>query len=742
MTYTIAVVDEGLLDLTHFSTPDPWSSFYAREALGIKTWDMYDYVLGAYGGKITRLFTIGGDGDLISGAVKKANRFKPVVKFMGPFTLKQNEKQAHTFTMPNYIGSVRTMLVAGYNGAYGNAEKTTPVKKPLMILATFPRVVGPGETVKLPVTVFSMEKRVQNVTLTVKTNDLFSGEKQKTVSFTKTGNKVVNFELQVAKRIGIGKIHITAKSGKESAEYEFEVDVRNPNPPATDYYETVLRPGQSWNKDFMPIGIIGTNLAKMEVSNMPPIDFGRRLKYLLQYPYGCVEQTTSSVFPQLFLEDVMEVSSKMKTKINYNIRAAIKRLKTFQLANGGLGYWPNSYYASEWGTSYAGHFMLEAEKKGFQLPIGFKRKWIKYQKKKAGKWTPKLKGDRYYFNDDLIQAYRLYTLALAKSPALGAMNRLREQSKLSNQARWRLAAAYALVGQPEVAKQLTASLSISVKAYKEMSYTYGSDDRDRAMILEAMSLMNQRKRAIPLMKQVSRALSSNRWMSTQTTAYCLIAMTKFITSNLTSKTLNFTYNIGNGNTNVSAKLPVYQIDIPIKDTLGGKIFVKNTSKGVIYVRLSLNGIPEVGEETPVSENLAIKVQYLDMSGKPIDIKKIPQGTDFMAEVIVHNEGVLGDYKEMSLTQIFPSGWEIHNVRMDEVENVHEVDIPTYRDIRDDRVYTFFDICRRKTKVYRVLLNATYQGKFYLPGVNCEAMYNHQIRARVPGQWVEVIPQNF
>ncbi len=741
MTYTIAVVDEGLLDLTRFSTPDPWRSFYAREALGVKTWDMYDFVLGAFGGKIAQLFAIGGDGELQGGKAKKANRFKPMVKFMGPFTLKAGERQSHSFMMPRYIGSVRTMVVAGYNDAYGNTEKTTPVRKPLMVLATFPRVVGPGETVKLPVTVFAMEKKVKNVKITIKTNNFFSGEKQKSISFAKTGDKVVNFDLQVAKRIGIGKIHVIAQSGNEKADYDFEIDVRNPNPPVTDYYETILQPGQSWNKDFVPVGIAGTNSGKLEVSNIPPIDFGRRLKYLLQYPYGCVEQTTSSVFPQIFLENVMEVDSKMKTKISTNVREAIKRLKTFQLPNGGLGYWPDSKYANDWGTSYAGHFLLEAEKKGYSMPLGFKKKWLKYQKKAARNWSPGAKGNRYYYrNDDLIQAYRLYTLALAKNPVLGAMNRLREQPNLSMQARWRLAAAYVLVGQPEAAKKLIANLTTAIKPYKEMSYSYGSDDRDRAMILETMSLMNQRNKAIPVMKQVSKALSSNRWMSTQTTAYCLIAMAEFAGTNGTSKTLSFTYNIGKGSLNASTKMPVSQIDIPIKGTTPGKVFVKNNGKGIVYVRLSLNGIPEAGKETAVSENLTMKVRYLSMNGKPIDITQLKQGTDFMAEITIQNPGIIGDYKEMALTQIFPSGWEIHNVRMDETTNVHEADIPTYRDIRDDRVNSFFNIYRNKTKTYRVLLNAAYQGKFYLPAVSCEAMYDHQIRARTTGQWVEVVPQ--
>ncbi len=168
MTYTLAIVEEGLLDLTHFKTPDAWARFYAREALGVKTWDLYDQVMGAFGGKIERLLAIGGDGAIASKEDdSKSNRFKPVVKYFGPFTLDGGTNELK-FTMPQYIGSVKTMLVAGYDGAYGKTEKATPVRKPLMVLATLPRVLGPEGNLKLPITLFANEKNIKNVSVSIK----------------------------------------------------------------------------------------------------------------------------------------------------------------------------------------------------------------------------------------------------------------------------------------------------------------------------------------------------------------------------------------------------------------------------------------------------------------------------------------------------------------------------------------------------------------------------------------------
>ncbi|HSH67794.1 MAG TPA: alpha-2-macroglobulin family protein, partial [Bacteroidia bacterium] len=271
MNYTIAVVDEGLLDLTRFKTPDPWNALYAREALGVKTWDIFDMVIGAYGAKLARILAIGGDGDINNKAGNKANRFKPMVKFLGPFHLDKGKKATHEFMMPQYVGSVRTMVIAGNNGAYGATEKTTPVRKPLMILGTLPRVLGPGEEVDLPVTVFAMEKQIKNVSVSIQTNNLFTplDGTSKSISFTDIGDDAVNFKLKVNSLLGIAKVKIIATSGSEKAVYDLELDVRNPNPKVVNLVEGIVEAGKTWNTSYTPPGMKGTNKGTIELSTIP-----------------------------------------------------------------------------------------------------------------------------------------------------------------------------------------------------------------------------------------------------------------------------------------------------------------------------------------------------------------------------------------------------------------------------------------------------------------------------------------
>jgi uncharacterized protein YfaS (alpha-2-macroglobulin family) len=738
MTYTLAMVDEGLLDLTRFKTPDAWSRFYAREALGVRSWDLYDDVMGAFGARIERLLAIGGDGEL---AAKdddpRANRFKPVVKFFGPFTLDAGETQSHEFIMPQYIGSVRTMVVAGYEGAYGKTEKATPVRKPLMVLATLPRVLGPDEKVKLPVTLFTQEKGINNVKVEVKVKGPVNvvGETSKSVVMSPSGDMTLDFDLSVQASTGIAMVEVTASSGNYKSTDVIEIEVRNPNLPVTKITEQLLESGKSWNGAIVPFGISGTNTAMLEVSSLPPINLGSRLRYLMQYPYGCIEQTTSSVFPQLFIDQVKVMNDEEKARIQRNVTAGIERIKSFVIRDGGFAYWPGGENSDSWGTSYAGHFLIEAEAKGYFVPSDMLKRWKKYQKNRVLEW----RRDNQYYNSDLMQAYRLYTLAIAGAPELGAMNRMREMGDLPSTAAWMLASAYAKAGQLDAAKKLVANLSSVVKPYRELSYTYGSDVRDKALILETLSMLGNRTKGFELLKEVSASLSNeNTWMSTQEVAYSLKAVATFAGQEKRG-TIKFEYTIADGKSiSASTELPIAQVPISITGVKKSNIQIVNEGSGLLYARLILTGTPARGNEEDAESNLNVTVVYKDKDGNTVDPTSLQQGKEFIAEVTVVHPGVQSNYENMALAQVFPSGWEINNLRLSGDETSLATSSFTYQDIRDDRVYTYFDLRRNEKKIFRVSLTASYAGSFYLPAVSCEAMYDRSIYARKNGQPVEVV----
>ncbi len=737
MSYTIAVVDEGLLDITNYKTPDPWSSFYAREALGIKTWDVYDDVMGAYSGQIEHLLAIGGDGELKPKEEKEANRFKPVVKYLGPFYLESGAKASHTIKMPQYIGSVKTMVVAAADGAYGSADVVTPVKQPLMILASLPRVAGPGERMKLPVNVFAMQDNIRDVSVSVSVNGTLklNGPATKTVKFDKSGDQVVYFDVLAKENIGVGTVKVIAKSGSMQAVYDIDMNVIPRNPVTTDISEKVVNAGGHWSITYQPIGLLGKNEASVEISSLPPLNIEQRLGYLIRYPHGCIEQTTSAVFPQLFLSQLMNLTEERKGQIQRNVEAGIKRLKSFQVGSGGFTYWPGSDYPNNWGSNYAGHFLLEAAKAGYAVPEGMLNNWLGFQNAKAENWGALSSSE----DNDLIQAYRLYTLALAGKAALGAMNRMKESGKVRREAKWRLALAYSVAGYQKQALDLVQGLSVSADStVRDYRYSFGSNTRDQAMILETLLSLEQKEQAFQLLMDIAKKMGDkNRWMSTQTTAYCFIGIAKYAATFKTDSETNVIVKEAAETQNYSGIEYVYQHSLNNPDQ-EVPLDITNAGESPVFVRLIREGIPLEGKESSIKRNIEFSVTYEDLKGNPVNITSLKQGTSFKAIVSVVNPGLRGTYNELALTQIFPSGWEITNTRLD--GSVTEGQFADYLDIRDDRTMHYFDLRPNQKADFEVLLNATYQGKFYLPSVSIEAMYDNAIFANKPGMWIEVIPE--
>ncbi len=730
MTYTLAVVDEGLLDLTRFRTPDLYEEFNRKQALGVLTWDMFDEVIGAYGGRLDKVFAIGGDEEVHIEKGKKPNLFKPVVSFLGPFRLGAGKSRTHRIKMPNYIGSVRVMVVAGNRKteSYGSAEKTVPVRKPLMVLAGGPVRLSPGESFEMPVTVFAMDPEVKKVKISVTNskNLNITGDKLKNLTFDTTGDRLEFFKIKAGGETGVAYLDVSAVSGKYTAKYRLNLEVSNPNPVTTKIIEREVQPHSEVDITADAFGVPGTNRLMLEAGTLPPLDFSRHLEYLIRYPHGCVEQTVSSVFPQLYLDELFDLSAGKAARTRENIRKGIKRLSLFQTFDGGMAYWIGGSVSDDWGTSYAGHFLFEAAKKGYALPVGFKSRWIKYQRGQARSWRHSA-----YRNDARLQAYRLYTLALAGSPEWAAMNRLREMPGLDNAAKWVLASAYALGGQSGVAGKLIRSAHTDFKNPTDY-YTYGSPLRNKAMALEAMVLTGD-SGAMTLAREIAGKLSSGEVYNTQTTSYALMALSKMLVKNGGSS-LEFEYMCNGEGEHIKTSKSVVLRSLSVSP---GKndIRINNPTGKHLNVRILAEGKLPVGQEQPDSRNLVVQVRYTGSDGIDIPPGRLVQGTDITAMVKVINNS--DDYiSHIALTQIFPAGWEILNTSFTGYAGGSSG--AEYTDTRDDRVYHYFDLGAGKSKDFEVHLNAAYPGTYYLFGVQAEAMYRPDYFARSKGRWVKVI----
>lgn len=737
MTYVLAVVDEGLLGLTRFQTPDLHADFFSKEALAVKTYDLYNHVMSSINGEFGRVLSVGGDGTVVAPEEASANRFPPVVRHLGPFRLAKGETARHEISLPNYFGAVRVMVVALAEGAYGSTEARVPVRQPLMVLPTLPRVLGPGERVDLPVSVFALEPRIKEVRVSVKESaGLVELPRSDTsLTFSTTGDRLTYFSVRVGERTGVARFEVTATGNGEQSSQDIEIDVREPNVPTRRSNTLAIPPNESRTVSYEPFGLPGTRSAYLELSGLPAMNLQRHLDYLMAYPYGCVEQVVAAAFAQVYLDRVMALSPAREASRRRNVAAGIEALRRYRTASGGLSYWPGGQQVHPWATNFALHFLLEAERAGFGVPYDLRRDLLDFQQAAAGSWS---RNDGAFYatlrQRTLDQAYRLYTLALAKQSDFGAMNRLRGLSaEMPAAATYQLAAAYALAGRQTTATELIRRTAAEVAPYRELGYTFGSDLRDMAVILDAQLALNDGAAAAAQALRLARAIGGRPWLTTQEAAFAFVAFGNLGVTGAAPVRADFT-SPGGKTSAVGVAAGVYSLELP---TAGSSTYsIANTGVGTLFVTTHITGTPPAGEEAVVSNQLALQIDYTDLNGKPINVTSLESGSEFVASYRLTNPGTTGqDYRQLALSTLLPSGWEVANSRLSGADSLSSSF--EYQDIRDDRINTFFDLPARKSKTYRFRMTATYPGRYYLPTQLCEAMYDPSIRSETKGKWVEV-----
>ena len=680
MTYTLAIVDEGLLDLTAFKTPDPWSKMYKYEALSVNTWDLYDQVIGAFSGAFSPLAAIGGDEDAVRSA-RKDNRFNPVVLFQAPRTVGGKASDEVKLQLPMYVGSVRVMVIAGHDGAYGNLEKTVPVQNPLMVVTTLPRVMGCGEEVQAAVNVFAMEDGIGQATISIKADGPLSGDGTQKVSFSAKGDQLLRFPLKASQAEGFSHITVTASAGGHKASETIALEVRNPNPEITTVERFVLDPNASKE----------VSGATLQLAGFPAADVRGLFLNMKNYPYDCTEQLSAQGLVMLELLPLLPEADAAEAKAQ--LPGLISRLYTRQNGDGGFAYWSGGQ-SDSWVSSMAGLFLSSAAREGFDVNAGVLGSWKSFQQKFASPST-------------LDEAFRLYSLAAAGSPNLSGMNRLKEAAEIGDRAAWMLASAYALSGKTSLAEAILNGTGREFPEYEQDQLTYGTPVRDRFIALDALALNGRIADALSLTADVPA-----EQLSTQESAFAALAL-----RHLFDQIGDIAVHAKVGSQEVASAAPL--VSLP----LDSPVSVENLADGKLYG--TVLSVSRSGARKAVSNGLGLEVKYLGENGAAVNPASLPQGTRFTAVVHVKGDAVRS-YENLALTLGIPSGWEIVNERLTGAASAE--DGYDFKDIRDDKVLWYFGLPAGRSKTFQVQLRAAYEGSYVLPAVVCEAMYNPAVSA--------------
>ncbi|MBR0538787.1 MAG: hypothetical protein IJK36_00985 [Bacteroidales bacterium] len=727
MTYTIAVVDEGILGLTNFATPNPYGYFNSKQALSVRTWDNYDAIVDAFSGELGSVYAIGGDG-ILNQEITLDKRFKAYAVTWGPFELKAGGANTHSFEVPQCSGALRVMVVAKGNGkAFGSAEKEMTVFDPINLYASAPRVVAPGDVLNFKVQV--QAPAMKNKTLQVKFDNKNlepEGNLPTTVQIDGNGEGLVAFKGIIPQTSGNAELNVKVTGDGYTAESSTVMPIRMPYAERRNTIIKEIEAGQTANIPFELKGMNGTQQGNITVSSLLPVDLFGRLDYLMDYPHGCLEQVTSKAFPQLYLNYFVQLDDKNKGEVRNNIEAAINNLKAYRKSDNSMTNWVGGNYIDSWTEIYALHFLVEASKQGYAVPQYFLDGLLGYQSNRAKQW----RNNPDFKQGETIQAYRLFVLALAGKAEMGAMNRFKELDMNYDLTKALAAGTFALTGKTSIAQNLLPVMEDN-HSMSDYYTSFGSRTRDLAFYTYVQMLCDVDKQTVQNnINSVCGVLSGDDWLDTQTTAFSLFVLGKYAEK------------MGLNNSNLSATVKVNGEERTLNTNMASVGFGFTPKLGGNTIEIKNNTdqkmVANVFTKTSVAEYdmdesgnfITMTVSYTDKNGNPVNLSNLTAGTDLTVQMTVTNPS---EYQvtELALSYYLPSGWELVNDRL--MGDMTGNEGAKHIDLRDDRAYFYFDLMPRSKKTFTVKANATYEGNYMIPAVRCEDMYNAEIFYNVPAR---------
>jgi hypothetical protein len=727
MTYTLAIVDEGILGLTNFSTPNPYGYFNSKQALSVRTWDNYASIVDAFSGELGSVYAIGGDG-ILNQEITLDKRFKAFAVTMGPFDLKAGQTNTHSFEVPQCSGALRFMVVAKGNGkAFGSAEKKMTVVDPITLYPSAPRVVAPGDELNLKVQVQAPTMKNKSLSLKFDNRNLDPvGNLPATVQIDGNGEGLIAVRMKVAKTKGNAELKVSAMGEGYTAESSTVMPIRMPYSERRSTITKEIEARQTVTMPFNLEGMTGTQQGNITVSSLLPVDLFGRIDYLMDYPHGCLEQVTSKAFPQLYLNYFIQLDDKEKAEIRNNVESAITNLKAYQKSDNSMTNWVGGTYTDPWTEIYALHFLVEANKQGYNVPQYFYDGLLSYQANRAKQW----KNNPDYKQGETIQAYRLFVLALADKAEMGAMNRFKEIEMNYDLTKALAAGAFALTGKTKIAQNLLPVMEED-KSMSDYYTSFGSRTRDLAFYTYVQMLCDVEPTTVQdNINTVCRMISGDRWMDTQSTAFALFVLGKYAEKmNVANSYLSATVKVNNEDRTLNTNMA--SVGCSFVPKLGSNtVEVKNNTDQKIVANIFTKTAVAEYDMNESGSFIKMTVNYYDKSGNPVNLTNLTAGTDLRVQMTVTNPS---EYQvtELALSYYLPSGWELVNERVNGEMTGNEG--AKHLDLRDDRAYFYFDLMPRSTKTFTLKANATYEGNYMIPAVRCEDMYNAEIYYQIPAR---------
>lgn len=755
---TLAVVDEGILQLKNYRTPDPFGYFYQKRALEVTAHDVYPFLLPELGTSSS-----GGDGYGLNRRTTPvpSRRVQLVARWSGVKRADGNGRVTVRIRVPQFSGALRLMAVAYKDDAFGSAEHTMRVADPVVISTALPRFLSPGDTIDVPVTLTNTTGKGVVATVTpvvtgplknyfdaskvqgyVNGNRSFRGEASGKWSVALSPNAERRLVFQAIAPGAVGNssytISVTAKdaAGKDLGKFTetIELPVRPASPLQMRTGGGAVAGGKTQALDLRTDFLPTSQRSQLVLSRSPMTEFSKDLRYLLQYPYGCLEQTVSAAFPQIYYPDLAATLGQTKKaqryNPNYHVQEAIRKIESMQLYNGALSYWPGGDYDNWWATAYAAHFLLEAKRAGFAVNQGILDKTLRYLQYRVRKRETE---PYQYFDASNIareqtiakkeNAYSLYVLALAGLPDPVALNYYRaNQRLLAQDSKFVLASTSALSGQTKGFRELLPRAFTQPAARRALDGSFYSPVRDLGLALNTLIDADPQNPLVAQMaRQLSRQVKSAGWLSTQERSFALLALGKVARQN---KNATVTATLAEASGAVLGQYKGPQ-DLNVNNVANRRLSLRTAGTGSLYYFWTLEGISPTGRITEEDQYLQVRRQFLDRNGRPLGRAEFRQNDLVVVKITLQAGTYAGEVPNVAITDLLPAGLEIENPRIGAVRELTwatDAATPDYLDVRDDRI-NLFTTATGQPKHFYYLARAVSKGTFKLGPVSADAMYN-------------------
>ncbi len=743
---TIAVVDEGILQVKNFATPSPYNFFYQKKALEVVSADLYPFLFPEL--SITSRSSTGGDGYNLQKRINPLSngRVKLIALWSGIKKTGFGGETTFEFDVPQFSGDLRIMAVAYKGNAFGSANKSMKVADPLVISTALPRFVSPNDIMEVPVNITNTTKQLANTTATISlTGNLeLVGAKSQNIKVAAEKEGRASFQVRAKNGIGAGSVLVTVNGLKENFTEKTDITIR----PVTSLIKTATSGavvgGKSAtinfeNKDFVPNSISSTLL----LSRSPLVQFTNNFQNLLEYPHGCLEQTVSTAFPQLYFSDFVNQIKSGKKPImkggesdlnpNTNVNAAIRKVESLQLINGGLSTWQAGDSENWWATAYAAHFLQEAQKADFQVNSIIFGKILEFLTAKTNTQTTETEyqrnADGSYTNRIIARReaiYSLYALALAGKANRSMMNYYKSNiGLLSTDEKYLLASAFGQIGDQNSFKTLLPAKIGIDNSDRQNGGSYSSPIRNMALVLNTLLETDPNNLQIPAMaKQLSTAVKNSYWLNTQEQAFTFLAFGKL------AKQANNATVTGTVLSNKKLLASFDGKDLLLKSGLGNQLLLNTLGTGNLYYFAQSEGLSNTGKVQETDNGLVVRKTFYNRLGQLISPTSFTQNQLIVVKISLANSSGLS-VENIVITDMLPAGLEIENPRISperELAWITNQSQPDHFDLRDDRINYFTTIGGNTGRSFYYMARAVSKGTFTMGPVSADAMYNNDLRS--------------